>query len=91
MIWNLPNMMAEPLETVGLVHCPKNLGTTLREDPSQPQLHPLPWGELLSNQDFGMFPKIGGNPPKMDGFVNGKPLSKWMIAGENPLFSETSI
>ena len=35
--------------------------------------------------------KNRGETPKMDGFVNGKPLSKWMIGGENPLFSETSI
>ena len=37
-----------------------------------------------------VFPKIG-KKPKLDGENNGKPLLKWMIWGENPLFLETSI
>ena len=35
--------------------------------------------------------KNRGVSPKMDGENNGKTLLKWMIWGENPLFSETSI
>jgi len=38
-----------------------------------------------------VFPKIGKHP-KMDGENNGfSPINPWMIWGENPLFSETSI
>jgi len=37
-----------------------------------------------------VYPKIGKHP-KMDGENNEKPRLKWMIWGENPLFSETSI
>ena len=33
--------------------------------------------------------KNRGVSPKMDGENNGKPLLKWMIWGENPLFLET--
>ena len=32
-----------------------------------------------------------GVSPKMDDENNGKPYQKWMIWGENPLFSETPI
>jgi len=35
--------------------------------------------------------KNRGKTPKMDGENNGKPLLKWMIWGEKPQFSETSI
>ena len=38
----------------------------------------------------GVEPKIGGNPSKWMVY-NGKSLLKWMIWGENPLFSETSM
>ena len=39
---------------------------------------------------MGVEPKIGKHP-KMDGENNGKPFLKWMIWGETPPFSETSI
>ena len=37
----------------------------------------------------GMFPKIGGFPPKMDGEKNGKPLVEMDDLGGKPLFLET--
>ena len=45
-------------------------------------------GIAPTNQHTWVFPKIGVFPPKWM-FYTGKPLSKWMIWGENPLFSET--
>ena len=47
------------------------------------------WWFVSPYPKFWMFPKIGVTP-KMDGENNGKTLLKWMIRGENPLFSETS-
>ena len=44
---------------------------------------------IFDYSDMGVS-KNRGNP-KMDGENNGKPLLRWMIWGENPLFSETSI
>ena len=38
-----------------------------------------------------VFPKKGGNPPKWMVKIMENPMKKWMIWGENPLFSETSI
>ena len=52
--------------------------------------YPYKRWEMLNRFYMGVEPKIGGKHPKMDG-LKWKSLFKWMIWGENPLFSETSI
>ena len=37
---------------------------------------------------YGWFPKIGVKPPKLMVKIMENPMYKWMIWGENPLFSE---
>ncbi len=49
-------------------------------------LHRGPLAPKRPCHQIGVEPKIGGKPPKMDGLFHGKPLLKWMIWGETPLF-----
>ena len=45
------------------------------------------FGRFWACEKSGGVPKIGGEPPKMDGENNGRPYAHpWMIWGENPPF-----
>ena len=48
-------------------------------------------GKTKPNLQTWVFPKIGGKNPKWMVKIMENPMNKWMIWGENPLFSETSI
>ena len=62
--------------------------------------HPIfaanePWGDHFTNRfrlvsNMGVEPKIGGNPPKMDGLFHGKPYEQIHDLGAS-LFLETPI
>jgi len=48
-------------------------------------------GKTKPNLQTWVFPKIGGKNPKWMVKIMENPMNKWMIWGENPLFSKTSI
>ena len=45
----------------------------------------------FKSMNMWVFPKIGGNPPKMDGLFHGKPYQKGMIWGVSHIFGNTHV